>query len=215
MKSKKGQSGKGVPWIVVGIIALVVVFYFMNNQTPSQTTFPSGTTLVNGVYTATLLNTGDLSLPISTSGSARIQAINSGTVSIVSSSSQWVFDQTGKITLPSGGQIRTRWNNTEIRDINGVYISNNDSSLLTVDLTNGIQIVTSTTNTWTFSTNGTLSLPGRIQTNGAVPEHSYGAAGDKVGMLAFDSTYIYYCTADYVNNMTDIWLRTAHGAGTW
>jgi hypothetical protein len=49
----------------------------------------------------------------------------------------------------------------------------------------------------------------------AVPAHSYGAAGDQAGMLAFDSTYIYYCTANYVNDTTDIWKRTAHGAGTW
>jgi uncharacterized phage infection (PIP) family protein YhgE len=42
----------------------------------------------------------------------------------------------------------------------------------------------------------------------AVPTHSYGVAGDKVGMRAFDATYIYYCTADYVNNSTNIWKRT-------
>jgi hypothetical protein len=48
-----------------------------------------------------------------------------------------------------------------------------------------------------------------------VPAHSYGVAGDVAGMVAFDSTYIYYCTADYVNNSTNIWKRTAHGTGTW
>jgi hypothetical protein len=48
-----------------------------------------------------------------------------------------------------------------------------------------------------------------------VPAHSYGAAGDVAGMVAFDSTYIYYCTANYVNNSTNIWKRTAHGTGTW
>jgi hypothetical protein len=48
-----------------------------------------------------------------------------------------------------------------------------------------------------------------------VPAHSYGVAGDVAGMLAFDATYIYYCTANYVNNSTNIWKRTAHGTGTW
>jgi hypothetical protein len=48
-----------------------------------------------------------------------------------------------------------------------------------------------------------------------VPAHSYGVAGDVAGMVAFDSTYIYYCTANYVNNSTNIWKRTAHGTGTW
>jgi hypothetical protein len=49
----------------------------------------------------------------------------------------------------------------------------------------------------------------------ATPTHSYGVAGDKAGMVAFDADYIYYCTANYVNISTDIWKRTAHGAGTW
>jgi len=47
------------------------------------------------------------------------------------------------------------------------------------------------------------------------PTHSYGAAGDKTGMIAFDTSYIYYCVANYVNNSTDIWKRTAYSAGTW
>ena len=47
------------------------------------------------------------------------------------------------------------------------------------------------------------------------PAHSYGATGDKTGMIAFDTSYIYYCVANYVNNTTDIWKRTAHSAGTW
>jgi len=62
----------------------------------------------------------------------------------------------------------------------------------------------------------TRALPsGNVLQRTVVPAHSYGAAGDKAGMLAFDSTYIYYCTADYVNNTTNIWKRTAHGTGTW
>ena len=48
-----------------------------------------------------------------------------------------------------------------------------------------------------------------------IPTHSYGIVGDTAGMMAFDATYIYYCTADYVNTSTNIWKRTAHGTGTW
>jgi hypothetical protein len=47
------------------------------------------------------------------------------------------------------------------------------------------------------------------------PEHSYGSAGDAAGMVAFDSTYIYYCTANYVNNSTNIWKRVALDATPW
>jgi hypothetical protein len=64
--------------------------------------------------------------------------------------------------------------------------------------------------TWTFGIDGRTTFP-----NGTVPAHSYGAVGDRKGMVAFDATYIYYCTADYVNTSTDIWKRTAHSAGTW
>jgi len=55
---------------------------------------------------------------------------------------------------------------------------------------------------WTFGCTGALTFPdATVQTTAyqkvAVPAHSYGVAGDKTGMLAFDADYIYYCTADY------------------
>ena len=69
---------------------------------------------------------------------------------------------------------------------------------------------------WIFDQTGVLTFPdGGTLRVGGVPAHSYGVAGDKIGTLAFDATYIYYCTANYVNNSTTIWKRTAHGAGTW
>jgi hypothetical protein len=67
-----------------------------------------------------------------------------------------------------------------------------------------------TTNPWIFDLNGRTTFP--VAT---APAHSYGAAGDKAGMLAFDSTYIYYCTDDYVNNSTDIWKRVALVSAAW
>ena len=66
------------------------------------------------------------------------------------------------------------------------------------------------TTVWTFGSDGRTTFP-----DATVPAHSYGAAGDKAGMIAFDSTYIYYCTANYVNTSTNIWKRTAHGTGSW
>ena len=69
---------------------------------------------------------------------------------------------------------------------------------------------------WKFDQTGVLTFPdGGTLRVGTVPAHSYGVAGDKAGTLAFDATYIYYCTADYVNNATNIWRRTPHAAGTW
>jgi hypothetical protein len=62
----------------------------------------------------------------------------------------------------------------------------------------------------TFPDGSTLGT-GRV----SAPAHSYGQVGDKLGQIAFDSTYIYYCTGDYVNNSTDIWKRIDWSASTW
>ena len=63
---------------------------------------------------------------------------------------------------------------------------------------------------WTFSADGRTTFP-----NGTVPAHSYGAAGDKEGMVVFTDPYIYYCKTDYVNNTTDIWVRVAWTGTSW
>ena len=42
----------------------------------------------------------------------------------------------------------------------------------------------------------------------ATPSSSTGAPGNKTGMIAWDSNYIYVCTADY-DGSTAIWKRTA------
>jgi hypothetical protein len=111
--------------------------------------------------------------------------------------------------------------NTGLTVQNKIEINNN-SILIGPYSSNTVDGSTVTAFTgWTFSkNNGTLTFPdATVQYTAyqkvAVPAHSYGAAGDKAGMIAFDSTYIYYCTANYVNTSTNIWKRTAHGAGTW
>jgi hypothetical protein len=45
------------------------------------------------------------------------------------------------------------------------------------------------------------------------PASSLGTAGDKAGMIAWNASYIYVCTADY-NGSTNIWKRAAIGS-TW
>ena len=63
---------------------------------------------------------------------------------------------------------------------------------------------------WSFDNAGRTIFP-----NGAVPAHSYGAAGDKEGMVVFTDPYIYYCKQDYVDNTTDIWVRVAWTGTNW
>jgi hypothetical protein len=51
---------------------------------------------------------------------------------------------------------------------------------------------------WYWSKDGSLTFPqGGALRVGTVPSHSTGAAGDKASTVAFDSAYIYYCTADF------------------
>ena len=52
---------------------------------------------------------------------------------------------------------------------------------------------------WVFGRDGRTTFP-----NGAVPEHSYGAVGDKEGMVVFDSDHIYYCIDDYVTETPSV-----------
>jgi len=63
---------------------------------------------------------------------------------------------------------------------------------------------------WTFGSDGRTTFP-----SPSAPVHSYGIVGDKAGMISFDASYIYYCTADYVDDVTDIWKRIAWPGDTW
>lgn len=75
------------------------------------------------------------------------------------------------------------------------------------DSTYGKVVVKSGTNQWTFGTNGRTTFP-----NGTVPAHSYGAAGDKEGMVVFSDNYIYYCKQDYVGNSVNVTTLASSGS---
>jgi hypothetical protein len=71
-----------------------------------------------------------------------------------------------------------------------------------------IKITVASNTNWTFGTDGRTTFP--VAT---VPAHSYGAAGDKAGMLAFDASYIYYCFADNISPVAHVSESTADGSG--
>lgn len=48
----------------------------------------------------------------------------------------------------------------------------------------------------------------------AAPSSSVGSAGDTDGMVSWDGSYIYVCTADY-DGTADIWKRVALTGGSW
>jgi hypothetical protein len=54
-----------------------------------------------------------------------------------------------------------------------------------------------------------------VSSKAVAPAHSYGEFGDKAGMIAWDGTYLYYCTADYVDDLTDVWIRVAATDTSW
>jgi hypothetical protein len=102
----------------------------------------------------------------------------------------WIFGTDGALTIP--GDIRSEGNiNIEIN------------------------LADSTRRIWQFGEDGNLTFPdgGNLRVS-AVPATSIGLAGDTAGMLAFNASYAYYCTANY-DGVTNIWRRTAHDVATW
>jgi hypothetical protein len=69
---------------------------------------------------------------------------------------------------------------------------------------------------------GTVTIPNRLAKWSdtliyvpSVPAHMYGAAGDRKNTFTYDSTHLFICTADYVNNSTTIWQRINFAGGNW
>jgi hypothetical protein len=104
----------------------------------------------------------------------------------------WTFDYNGELTLPNDG-----------------IISAGGSGGLTLGGNFDVKIITDYTDnnrTWTFNgSDGSVTFPdttvqstawagGRVVT---APTASTGAEGDKQGDLAFTSSHLYYCIADY------------------
>lgn len=55
-------------------------------------------------------------------------------------------------------------------------------------------------------------LYNRVQTS--VPVSPTGTDGDLAGMIAFDTTYLYVCVADF-DDTTEIWRRVAFDTTPW
>lgn len=65
---------------------------------------------------------------------------------------------------------------------------------------------------FTFCNNNFTELYNRVQP--AAPTAPEGASGDQAGMVAWDSTYFYVCTADY-DGSSIIWQRIAFDTTPW
>jgi len=150
------------------------------------------------------------------------------------SDQDWIFDQDGNLTFPdSSGSIIP-----SVSDGGGLTVQAEQDLELKVDDGEGGSAI------WSFEPNGSITfpdstvqstawnvnnvdwaaiigasiqatgLPVQTKTTTPVPASSIGATGDLLGAFTFDSTYAYYCTANY-DGSTNIWKRVAWSGDTW
>lgn len=105
----------------------------------------------------------------------------------------WTFNTDGNLYFPGLG------NNRIGESEPGLVVSSSDAVVLQSN-NNG------ESNEWLFNTNGNITFPDTtVQTTAwaggrvvSVPASSIGATGNKQGDIAFNGSYIYYCTQNFV-----------------
>lgn len=150
------------------------------------------------------------SYPVTVSSSAEASKVE-----IAVGSNVWQFGEDGSLTVPgkiTGGDVS---NNLDITAGNYITIESANGGQVMIGSN---QLVGGNTGPVVIGHSGnSISLSGgklRIQ-NTAVPISSIGDAGDVAGLAAFDGSYIYYCTADYTDGLSNIWKRVAWSNDTW
>jgi hypothetical protein len=112
-------------------------------------------------------------------------------------------DLVNRPTIPSVSAVGISGSYADLE--NKPTIPNNTNQLI-----NGNNFITASSLTWN-------NITGKPTTVGLVapPTYSYGSPGDTAGLLALDSNYLYYCSQNYVNNLTPIWHRISVTGTTW
>lgn len=125
-------------------------------------------------------------------------------VDINVSTNTWTFGVNGNLTLPGN-----------INSINSIGIAAGDAVSITSNNT-------VSTKTWNFNEAGSIIFPdestqttawagGRVV---SVPGSSIGVSGDKQGDIAFNGSYIYYCTQNFVEASYSTTIATTY-SGTF
>jgi hypothetical protein len=86
-----------------------------------------------------------------------------------------------------------------------------------LNIPNATNVTVSATGTTEINSTETLTLQsssGKVRIVSNQPSTARGELGDKAGMIAFDSVYIYYCKAEYTDGLAPIWVRQAWGDTT-
>jgi hypothetical protein len=173
---------------VIGTNALTWTF-----DNDGRLTFPDGTTSTGATIFAnsttykiqTISFEGSPSNVVSTYefGVGRITIPGNGFIYNEGQQGYWALDgANGRLQFPNLARIGYGLDEVlPTEDDLRIFASNTGSVYVS---TNGTD--------WKFGTDGRTTFP-----VAAIPLHSYGAVGDKAGMVAFDSGYIYYCSADF------------------
>jgi hypothetical protein len=125
----------------------------------------------------------------------------------------WRFGEDGDLTFPGGMTIETEYGGGArlVIDGKGNFVDIRDSGTILIgyNSTGNVQIGNPEGGTTTEIASEKVIFLGQ-----SVPASSIGVAGDSAGMVAFDLTYIYYCTGLY-NGSLNIWKRVAWSGDTW
>jgi hypothetical protein len=81
-----------------------------------------------------------------------------------------------------------------------------------LNVPNATNVIVSATNLIELNATSTLQLrssSGKVKIISQPPATARGSAGDEIGMIAFDQSYIFYCKVDYTNGSAPIWVRSA------
>lgn len=113
----------------------------------------------------------------------------------------------------TGDPLRTAF--TKINDnFNEIY--GKDAAGANFNLTDNTIYATNTNGNVELEPNGSgyvvINTDNVVLSTTKTPASAIGAAGDIAGMVAYDSSYIYVCTANY-DGATSIWKRSA--IATW
>ena len=178
-------------------------------------------------------DTGDLNGKLNGEVDGDINKTGGGTLNIQSASGGIAITPNGDFNIPNATNIELRATNDAVLSATGVLTlqsssgtiefngSQIDASLSDINFANAdLNFTGSTLNFLNATVNnlnpsGNVAIGGNLSVTGPVPTTSNGASGDTLGTVAFDSNYIYYCTATYTDGVADIWKRVAWSGDTW
>jgi hypothetical protein len=125
----------------------------------------------------------------------------------------WIFGTDGSLTFPGGMTIETEYGGAPTLVVDGkehtVEIRADEYILIGYNNSSGNVYIGN-------QTSGQVDIvSNKFRVLAPAPSSSTGAVGDQLGQVAFNGSYIYYCTADYTNGASNIWKRVAWSGDTW